>query len=119
MRKRLVAGVTPAALTSAPVVAATPPADAPPASRSLAGRWYRGDRSVLDIRTGDGRQLEWDWELLTDRVTMRALGTGSASDRLILPHPRGPNPARDVHQREGPVPGRGVQAGPPLTRSIC
>jgi hypothetical protein len=78
MRRRLVEGVTPGALTLAPPVAAVP-TDAPTAPRSLAGRWYGSDRSVLDIRTRDGQQLEWDWELVTDRTTMRALGTGSAS----------------------------------------
>lgn len=82
MRKRLVEGVTPGALTPAPPV--PPPAVAATPPRSLAGRWYGGDRSVLDIR-GDGRQLEWDWELVTDRVTMRAGGTGSASaDQVSL-----------------------------------
>ena len=83
MRKRLVEGVTPGALTAAPPV---PPAPAAPATppRSLAGRWCGGDRSVLDIR-GDGRRLEWDWELVTDRLTMRAMGTGSASgDQISL-----------------------------------
>jgi len=82
MRKRLVEGVTPGALTPAPPI--PPPAAAATPPRSLAGRWYGGDRSVLDIR-GDGRQLEWDWELVTDRVTMRAGGTGSASaDQVSL-----------------------------------
>jgi len=34
---------------------------------------------------GAGQQLEWDWELVTDRVTARAGGTGSASgDRVSL-----------------------------------
>lgn len=84
MRKRLVEGVTPGALTPGPPVSAAPPAAATP-PRSLAGRWYGRDRSVLDIRTGDGRRLEWDWELLTDRVTMRATGTGSATgDQVSL-----------------------------------
>jgi hypothetical protein len=83
MRRRLVEGVTPGALTPAPPVAPGPP-DAPTAPRSLVGRWYGRDRSVLDLR-GDGRQLEWDWELVTDRVTTRASGTGSASgDRVSL-----------------------------------
>lgn len=83
MRKRLVEGVTPGALTPGPQVSAAPaPVTTPP--RSLAGRWYGRDRSVLDIR-GAGRQLDWDWELVTDRVTMRAAGTGSASgDQVSL-----------------------------------
>ncbi len=120
-------------------MAAAPPADAPPAPRSLAGRWYGGDRSVLDIRTGDGRQLEWDWELPTDRVTMRAIGTGSAAGDTVslVGRPTGFLQGGSLQTvsfsltREGPVlrgtftnannpvPGRGVQAGPPLTRSIC
>jgi hypothetical protein len=82
MRKRLVEGVTPAALTPPPPVAVAP-VPAVPAPRSLAGRWYGRDGSVLEIR-GDGRQLEWDWELVADRV-MRAIGTGSASgDQVSL-----------------------------------
>ena len=76
MRRRLVEGVTPGALTPAPVVAA--PAPAPTAPRSVAGRWYGRDRAVLDIRS-DGQRLDWDWEVVTDRVTMRAAGTGSVS----------------------------------------
>jgi hypothetical protein len=79
MRKRLVEGVTPGALTPVPPVAAAPTAATPPPS--LAGRWYGRDRSVLDIR-GDGRQLEWDWELI-DRVTVRASGTGSARGEQV------------------------------------
>ena len=75
MRKRLVDGVTPGALTPAPAVAATPP-------RTLAGRWYGGDRSVLDIR-GAGRELQWEWEQVTDRATIRASGTGSASGEKV------------------------------------
>ena len=82
MRKRLVEGGTPGALTPAPPV--PPPAAGTTPPRSLAGRWYGRDRSVLEIR-GAGRRLEWDWELVTDRVTMRATGTGSASgDQVSL-----------------------------------
>ena len=80
MRKRLVEGVTPGALTPAPVVAA--PAPAPTAPRSVAGRWYGRDRAVLDIRS-DGQRLDWDWEVVTDRVTMRAAGTGSVSGNEV------------------------------------
>jgi len=78
MRKRLVEGVTPGALTAPP---APPPAGAvaPP---SLAGRWYGRDSSVFDVR-GDGRQLEWSWELVTTRQTMRASGTGSAAGERV------------------------------------
>jgi len=54
----------------------------PTAPRSLAGRWYGSDRSVLELR-GAGQQLEWDSELVTDRVTARAGGTGSASGRRV------------------------------------
>jgi hypothetical protein len=81
MRKRLVDGVTPGALTAA---SPAPPAPAAPATppRTLAGRWYGTDRSVLDIR-GDGRRLEWDWEHVTDRATMRASGTGSVSGNEV------------------------------------
>jgi hypothetical protein len=76
MRKRLVEGVTPGALTPAPAAAAP--------RRTLAGRWYGRDRSILDIR-GNGARLEWDWELVTDRATMRASGSGSASgDQVSL-----------------------------------
>jgi hypothetical protein len=81
MRKRLVEGVTPGALTPVPAVVAAP-APAAPALRSVAGRWYGVDRSVLDIRS-DGRQLAWDWELVTDRVTMRASGAGSAAEERV------------------------------------
>jgi len=81
MRKRLVDGVTPGALTPPP-----PPAPPPPpvaaAPLSLAGRWNGSDRSVLDIR-GTGSQLEWDWELGTDRTTARASGTGSANGAQV------------------------------------
>jgi hypothetical protein len=77
MRKRLVEGVTPGALTPGPSVSAAPGPAAPPPP-SLAGRWYGRDRSILEIR-GAGRRLEWDWELVADRATMRAAGTGSAS----------------------------------------
>jgi len=75
IRKRLVEEVTPGALTPAPAVAA-------PAPRTLAGRWYGGDRSVLDIR-GAGRALQWEWEQVTDRATIRASGTGSASGEQV------------------------------------
>ncbi len=77
MRKRLVDGVTAGALSPAPpaTAAATPP-------RSLAGRWYGRDRSVLDIR-GSGRQLAWEFEHVTDRMTARASGTGTASGEKI------------------------------------
>ena len=50
--------------------------------RSVAGRWYGRDRSVLDIRS-DGQRLDWDWELVTDRATMRAVGTGSVSGNEV------------------------------------
>jgi len=67
--------------------------------------------SVLDIRTGDGRQLEWDWELLTDRVTMRAIGTGSAAGDTVslVGRPTGFLPGGSLQTvsfsltREGPV----------------
>jgi hypothetical protein len=82
MRRGLVEGVTPGALTPAPPVPSPAARTTPP--RSLAGRWYGRDRSVLEIR-GAGRRLEWDWELVTDRVTMRATGTGSApADQVSL-----------------------------------
>jgi hypothetical protein len=75
MRRRLVEGVTPGAL--APGAPATP-------ARSPAGRWYGRDRSVLEIR-GAGRRLTWDCELVTDRVAVRANGTGSATgDQVSL-----------------------------------
>ncbi|HTI52675.1 MAG TPA: SHOCT domain-containing protein [Verrucomicrobiae bacterium] len=84
MRRRLVEGVTPATLAPDRPGAAAPAADASAAPRSLAGRWYGRDRSVLDLR-GAGEQIEWDWELATDRLTARANGTGSASgDRVSL-----------------------------------
>jgi hypothetical protein len=82
MRKRLVEGATLGALTPEPAVSAAP-TEAATAPRSPAGRWYGGDRSILDIRMRDGRQLEWDWEQLTDRVTTRASGTGSASGEQV------------------------------------
>jgi hypothetical protein len=81
MRKRLVEGVTPGALTPAPPAAAVP-AGAATSPRSLAGRWYGRDGSVLDIR-GAGRQLEWSWDLVTDRLTTRASGTGSAAGEAV------------------------------------
>jgi len=77
MRKRLVDGVTPGALAPD---AAAPPATTPP--RSLPGRWHGRDGSVLEIR-GDGRRLEWSWEQVTDRVTVRATGTGSARGEQV------------------------------------
>jgi hypothetical protein len=79
MRKRLVEGATPAALAPpapAPVVAAAP---------SVAGRWYGRGGGILDIRTPDGRRLEWDWELLGGRTAMRAQGRGTVTgDRVSL-----------------------------------
>lgn len=81
MRKRLVDGVTPGALTPPP----PPPAPPPPpvaAAPSLAGRWNGSDRSILEIR-GIGSQLEWDWELGTDRTTARASGTGSVNGAQV------------------------------------
>ncbi len=84
MRKRLVEGVTVGALTPVPPVSAPAAVAAAPPPPSLAGRWYGGDGSVLDIR-GDGQRLDWDWELVTDRMTMRAIGTGSVSgDQVSL-----------------------------------
>jgi hypothetical protein len=80
IRKRLVEGVTPGALTPAPAVAAPAAAATPP--RSVAGRWYGRDRAVLDIRS-DGQRLDWDWELVTDRATIRAAGTGSVSGNEV------------------------------------
>jgi len=82
MRRRLVEGVTPGALTPAPAAAAPGAAAGPP---SLAGRWYGLGGSTLDIRTTGGRALQWDWESLNIRVTTRAAGTGSTSgDRVSL-----------------------------------
>jgi hypothetical protein len=75
MRKRLVEGVTPGGLSPASPVATTPP-------RSPAGRWHGRDGSVLDIR-GDGRRLEWSWEQVTDRLTARATGIGSARGEQV------------------------------------
>jgi len=83
MRKRVVESVTVGALTPVPPVSAPAAVATAPPPPSLAGRWYGGDRSVLDIR-GAGRQLQWDWELVTDRVTMRAMGTGSAENQVSL-----------------------------------
>jgi hypothetical protein len=81
MRKRLVDGVTPGALTAAPPA---PPAPAAPATppRTLAGRWYGTDRSVLDIR-GDGRRLERDWEHERDRATMRPSVPRTVCDKEV------------------------------------
>jgi hypothetical protein len=76
MRRRLVEGVTPGALTPAP------PAGAATAAHSLAGRWYGRDRAILEIR-GAGRQLEWEWEQVTDRATTRASGTGSVNGERV------------------------------------
>jgi hypothetical protein len=79
MRRKLVEGVTPATLAPPLAAAATPAPD------TLAGRWYGSDRSVLDIRTVGGRQLEWEWELSTDRTSQRANGSGSvAGDQISL-----------------------------------
>jgi hypothetical protein len=79
MRRKLVEGVTPATL-------APPPATAPaPAPDTVVGRWYGSDRSVLDIRAVGGRQLEWEWELSTDRASQRANGSGAvAGDQISL-----------------------------------
>lgn len=82
MRKRLVDGVTPGALTPSPPPPAPPPPPVAAAPLSLAGRWNGSDRSVLEIR-GTGSQLEWDWELVTDRTTTRASGTGSANGAQV------------------------------------
>ena len=82
MRKRLVDGVTPGALSPPPPPPAPPPPPVAAAPLSLAGRWNGSDRSVLDIR-GSGSQLEWDWELGTDRTTARASGTGSANGAQV------------------------------------
>jgi hypothetical protein len=90
MRKRLVEGVTPGALIPGPSVS---PAPGPPTTPdpSLAGRWYGRDRSVLDIRMmdgrGAGRQLEWNWELVTGRVTMRATCPVAWSSGGTAPEP--------------------------------
>jgi hypothetical protein len=82
MRRRLVEGVTPGALTPAPA-AATPPVAA--AAPVLAGRWYGRNGSPLEIRTAGGPQLYWEYEHLGDRLTTRATGTGStAGERLSL-----------------------------------
>jgi hypothetical protein len=77
MRKRLVDGATPAALS--------PPAPAIAAPRPLAGRWYGRGNAVLDIRMVGGRRLEWEWEVRGDRATTRASGTGTVTgDRVSL-----------------------------------
>ncbi len=78
MRRRLVEGVTPGALT--PPAAATPGAAAAPA---LAGLWYGRNGSTLDIRTAGGRQLYWEFEHRGDRVTTRATGTGSTTGERV------------------------------------
>lgn len=81
MRKRLVEGVTPGTFTAPPP---PPPPPPPPvaAQSSLAGRWYGSDRSILDIR-GTGPQIDWEWELVSDRGTSRATGSGSVSGSQI------------------------------------
>ena len=76
MRRKLVEGVTPATL-------APPETAAAPAPATLAGRWFGTDRSVLDIRAVGGRQLEWEWELSTDRASQRANGSGSVAGEQI------------------------------------
>lgn len=81
MRKRIVEGATPGALT-APPAPPPPPAVAAAPARALAGRWYGRNGSTLDIR-GEGTGLQWDWELVSDRGTQRATGTGSASGNQI------------------------------------
>lgn len=84
MRKRIVEGVTPGTLAPPPAPPPAPPAVAATPPRSLAGRWYGRTGSILDIRE-DGRALHWDWELVSDRTTLRAAGTGSASgDQVSL-----------------------------------
>ena len=78
MRRRLVEGVTPGALTpSAP--ATTPAATA--AAPTLDGRWYGRNGSTLDIRAA-GARLYWEYEHI-DRVTTRASGTGSAGGNRV------------------------------------
>ena len=79
MRRRLVEGVTPGALTPAPV-AATPVVAAAPA---LAGRWYGRNGSTLDLRTAGGPQLYGEFEHLGDRVTTRATGAGSTAGARV------------------------------------
>jgi len=81
MRKRLVESVTVGALTPVPAVSGPAAGSAAPPP-TLTGRWYGRDRSVLDIR-GEGRQLAWEWEIVTDRVTMRASGAGSAAEKPV------------------------------------
>jgi hypothetical protein len=76
MRRRLVEGATPALLApAAPAAATTPPV--------LAGRWYGRDGSTLDIRTSDGRELEWEWERGGDRGPSRATGRGTAAGSQV------------------------------------
>ncbi len=76
MRRRLVEGVTPGALTPAP----------PP---SVGDGTAPADRPVVRARRrdprhpGDARRLEWDWEHVTDRVTARASGAGTAAERQV------------------------------------
>lgn len=79
MRRRLVEGVTPGALTPAPPAAAPVAAVAAP---TLDGRWYGRNGSTLDIRSGGGRQLYWEYEHV-DRVTTRASGSGSAAAERV------------------------------------
>lgn len=117
MRRRLVEGVTPGALAPAPPV--PPPAAGTTPPRSLAGRWYGRDRSVLEIR-GAGGRLEWDWELVTDRVTMRATGTGSAPADQVSLVGRSPASCRAAlySPSRSPSPGMGpFYAEPPPART--
>ncbi len=122
-----------------PAAPAAPPPPPGAAPASLAGRWNGSDRSVLDIR-GTGSQLEWDWELVTDRTTARArhrhgsgslaLGRSTAggrlarssvaradraarSTRLALPDLGGGRAPRNLYQHEQPAPQRPVQARGP------
>lgn len=82
MRKKLVEGANPAALAAPPAVAvATPPPPAPP---TLDGRWYGRGGGTLDIRHSGGSELQWDWELSTDRGITRAAGTGTAAGEKIM-----------------------------------
>ena len=78
MRRRLVEGVTPGALTppASPVAIEEPP--------TLAGRWYGRDRSTLDIKMMRGRDLQWERERSNDRGIMRATGGGSASGSQVM-----------------------------------
>ena len=107
MRKRLVEGVTPGrphlgapgASVAAPAPAAPAPAHWPAAGTEVTAR--------SSTSGATGGSSTWDWELVTDRVTMRAIGTGDGlaetevslvgrstgfqqvrlrAERLVLPH---------------------------------